>query len=154
MRKQRRIMAATELRVHLGEVLRALEREDIVIAKGGVPVALLVRYEPESAGYEPGAAAAEEEYERALSRRAEPGGAERMDAAMAAGWAGIDAEELAANVYRWREEGVSARRLSLDDDPAEVDDDGSEVPARQRHLYQIDPQTRRIAEPDGPGYSS
>jgi hypothetical protein len=77
-----------------------------------------------------------------------------MDAAMAAGWAGIAAEELAANVYRWREEGVSTRRLSLDDDAAEDDDDGGEVPARQRHLYQIDPETRRIAEPDGPGYSS
>ncbi len=147
-------MAATELRVHLGEVLRALEREDIVIAKGGVPVALLVRYEPEPARYEPGSAAVEEEYERALSRRAEPGGAERMDAAMAAGWAGIEAEELAANVYRWREEGASARRLSLDDDEPEVGDDGGEVPAGQRHLYQSHPKTRRIAEKDGPGYSS
>ena len=42
MGKPRRTLPATELRVHLGEALRALEAEDLVIEKGGVPVALLV----------------------------------------------------------------------------------------------------------------
>ena len=160
MKKNRRVVSATELRVHLGEILRSLETQDIVVEKGGLPVAMVVRYESTALGpaglrYYANAPVSAQEYEAALSQRADPGGAERMDAAMAAGWAGIDADELTANVYRWREEGATSRFLSPseDDDQAE-DEDGGEVSGGQRYLYQSHPQTRRIAEKDGPGYSS
>ena len=42
--KEKRRLPATELRVRLGEALRSLEDGDIVIEKGGVPVAVLSRY--------------------------------------------------------------------------------------------------------------
>jgi antitoxin (DNA-binding transcriptional repressor) of toxin-antitoxin stability system len=149
MKKPRRILPATELRVHLGEALRSLEAEDLVIEKGGVPVALLIKYRAETEEPEP---AREAEYERAVAKRAEPGGRERMDAVMASGWAGIEAEELAANVYRWREEGATGRFYSLDE-PAEAEDDERQVPDRQRHLYPRRAQGKRVAEPDAPGYT-
>lgn len=65
-------------------------------------MALLTRFRPAS---ETDARALELEYERSLSRRARPGGWERMDAAMTAGWAGIEPEEMVANIYHWRQEG-------------------------------------------------
>jgi len=151
MNKPRRTLPATELRVHLGEALRSLEAEDLVIEKGGVPVALLIKYRAETAeaAPEPGLQA---EYARSVSRRAEPGGWERMDAVMASGWAGIEAEELVANVYRWREEGASARHFSFDE-PEEADGDEREVPGRQRRLHSRRSEGQRVAEPDGPGYT-
>jgi len=132
-------MPATELRVHLGAALRALVREDLVIEKGGVPVAVLTGYRPEEA------AAVEGEYERALSKRAEPRGSERMSAAMAAGWSGIEPEELVANVYRWREKGAPSRRLSLDAVPEEQPRAGK-VPARQRRVHPGRPKGKRVAD--------
>lgn len=134
MSRKRRIIPATELRVHLGEALKALQDEDIVVEKGGVPVAMLVRYGREAAAVTELTTG----YERALSKRAEPGGWERTLSAMERGWAGINEEEMVANIYRWREEGATQRRYSLDED-----DDGEEpvygsskVPHRQRHLQQ------------------
>ena len=157
-------MAATELRVHLGAVLKALEHEDVIIEKGGVPVALLVRYEPEgsmaSYRYSRGFSGANSRsYSMSLSRSATPGGIARMDAAMAAGWAGINAAELTANVYRWREEGATARGFSFDDErddgASEGPDDGGEVSSGQRYVYQQHPETsQRVAEKDGPGYTT
>ena len=149
MNKPRRIIAATELRVHLGEALRALEREELVIEKGGIPVALLTKYRSESEAQ----SALETEYERSLSKRAEPGGWERMDAAMAAGWVGIDADELVANIYRRREENPS-RFYSWDGEDAMAEEDDSEVSARQRRLRPRSPTTKRIADEGGPGYQA
>ena len=147
MNKRRRILAATELRVHLGEALRALEAEDLVIEKGGVPVALLVKYRAETEPAERSAG----EYERALSRSAEPGGRERMESVLGSGWAGIEAEEIVANVYRWREEGASARHFSFDE-PLEEGDE-REVPGGQRRLHPRRPEGKRVADSDGPGYT-
>jgi len=112
MSKPRRTIPATELRVHLGEALRALEAEELVIEKGGVPVALLIKYRSETEAAGPPAAG---EYERALSHRAEPASWRRMDAVMASGWAGVEAEELVANIYRWRAEGAEPRHFSFDE---------------------------------------
>ena len=150
MGKPRRTLPATELRVHLGEALRALEAEDLVIEKGGVPVALLVKYRGESQTFE---TAASSEYERALSHRAEPAGWQRMDGVMASGWAGIEAEELAANVYRWRAEGAQPRHFSFDD-PAQEEADERDVPDRQRRLHPRRSSGKRVADGDDPGYSA
>ena len=122
--RRRRTLPATELRVHLGAALRALAEEDIVIEKGGVPVALLTAYRPAAAE----AGGAETAYTRSLSRAAEPGGWERMDAAMAAGWTGIEPEELVANVYRWRAEGgmTPLRSLAATDDEADATEGAAE----------------------------
>jgi len=153
MNKPRRILPATELRVHLGEALRSLEAEDLVIEKGGVPVALLIKYRTETPAAE--APGIEAEYERSLSRHAEPGGWERMDAAMASGWAGIEAEELVANIYRWREEGATGRHFTFDEGSGtEEQGDEGEIPAGQRHLHSRRTQGQRVADPDGPEYSA
>ena len=133
MSKPRRNVPATELRVRLGEALKALEDEDIVVEKGGVPVALLTRYGKEvaSMGVE-----TETLYERALSKRAEAGGWERTLSAMERGWAGIDEDEMTANIYRWRVEGTTRTRYELD----ETDDDedqthAGEILDRQRRMH-------------------
>ncbi|HYM14697.1 MAG TPA: hypothetical protein VEZ14_03995 [Dehalococcoidia bacterium] len=146
--RRRRTVPATELRVHLGAALRALADEDLVIEKGGIPVALLTRYSPAVVS----ATELETEYARSLSKVAGPGGWERMSAAMAAGWAGVSAEEMVANLYRWRAEGGVSPRPSLDDDEAGEDDDDGEVPAGQRYLYQRRPKTQRVAEGPRPEY--
>ncbi len=149
MTKRRRILAATELRVHLGEALRALETEDLVIEKGGVPVALLIKYRAETEPAEPPVPG---EYERALSKGAEPGGRERMESVMGSGWAGIEAEEIVANVYRWREEGATPRHFSFDEPLEERDE--REVPGGQRRLHPRRTEGKRVADSDGPGYSA
>jgi antitoxin (DNA-binding transcriptional repressor) of toxin-antitoxin stability system len=150
MSKPRRTLPATELRVHLGEALRALETEDLVIEKGGVPVALLIKYRSEAEAVAP---AASGEYERALSHRAAPGGWQRMDAVMASGWAGIEPEEFAADVYRWRAEGAQPRHFSFDEPEREDDADERGVPGRQRRLHPRRPQGKRVADGDAPGYT-
>jgi hypothetical protein len=138
MSKPRRIIPATELRVHLGDALKALEDEDIVVEKGGVPIALLTRYRREVP-----AMGTETQYERALSKRAEPGGWEQTLSAMERGWAGINEDEMIANIYRWREQGATQRRYGLDDDSASddsedegVEDGSGTISSRQRHLQQ------------------
>ncbi len=151
MSKPRRTLPATELRVHLGEALRALENEDIVVEKGGVPVALLIKYRSES---ESAAPAAPGEYERALSHRAEPDGWQRMDAVMASGWAGIEPEEFVANVYRWRAEGAQPRHFSFDEPEGKAEADERRVPGRQRRLHPRRPPGKRVADGDAPGYSA
>jgi antitoxin (DNA-binding transcriptional repressor) of toxin-antitoxin stability system len=159
MSKPRRTMPATEFRVRLGEVLRSLDREDIVIEKGGIPVAVLTAYRPPAADTagRPADAGIESEYDRAVSKRAEPRGWELMDEAMAAGWAGIEPDELVANVYRWREEGQTSEFRSWDDRsaPMEVAADGGEVPAGQRYMYprRKRPGQARVADGRGPGYT-
>jgi hypothetical protein len=136
MSKPRRIVPATELRVHLGEALKGLEDEDIVIVKGGVPVAMLTRYGKERAAM---VETIETQYERALSKRAEAGGWERTAGAMERGWVGPNEEELIANIYRWREEGATSRRYGSGDDDEELTDAGSTIFDRQRHLQQGTP---------------
>ena len=149
MSKRRRTLAATELRVHLGEALRALETEDLVIEKGGVPVALLISYRSETVEVAPEPAGA---YERAVSKRAEPGGLERMESVMGSGWAGIEAEEFVANVYRWREAGASARHFSFDEP---LEDTGErEVSGGQRRVHPRRTEGKRVADSDGPGYTA
>ncbi len=111
----------------MGEALKTLDVEDLLIEKGGVPVAVLSRYEPGTREEEP---VLRTEYERSLSKRAEPGGIARMFAAMARGWVGIDTDALIADVARRREVGASGRRYSLDAEGDETDDD-AEIPLRQ-----------------------
>ena len=146
-------MAATELRVHLGEALRALAREDIVIEKGGVPVALLTRFEPGSPARMP--AALEAEYERSLAKRAEPGGFERMERAMEAGWEGLNIDEMEANIYRWRREGTRPAAFRVDDDDdTEADADGGEVSVRYERVHSRDVPQTHVAEGDGPRHGA
>ncbi|HXK32601.1 MAG TPA: hypothetical protein VNM91_01125 [Dehalococcoidia bacterium] len=124
-------MAATDLRVHLGEALRRLEHEDIVIETGGVPVALLTRYVPDGERKR----SLDEEYARAVSKPVEPGGREKMLAAIAQGWPeGFDADEVIKNIYRWRDEGASTRYYRFNDEGEPYRVDESEVPARQRRV--------------------
>jgi len=105
-------MAATDLRVHLGEALRRLDKEDIIIEKGGVPVAVLKRYTPDER--RPSAGSVYDAYERTLSKKADSSAWPRAFAAMRKGWAGVDVDKLIADIHRWREEG-SRPPVSLDD---------------------------------------
>ncbi len=129
-------MPATELRVHLGEALKALETEDLLIEKGGVPVALLSSYQGQA---EQEVDEMRPEYERSLSKRAEPNGIARTLAAMERGWVGIDADELSANIERWREAGARTTRPALDDEDEDEGPDGGEVSSGQQHLYRFAP---------------
>ena len=134
MSKPRRIVPATELRIHLGEALKGLEDEDIVIVKGGVPVAMLTRYGKERAAM---IETIETQYERALSKRAEPGGWARSAGAMERGWVGINEEELIANIYRWRDEGATRIRYELDETlEGEDQPHAGEILDRQRRMHQ------------------
>lgn len=144
MNKRRRIVPATELRIHLGEALKSLEEEDIVVEKGGVPIAMLIKYGREAKVMTETATS----YEKALAQRAEAGGWERTLSAIERGWVGINEEELIENIYRWRQEGVTTRRYGLDDadDGEERDDDGSAISPGQRHLQQSPPPARLIAD--------
>lgn len=143
MSKRRRIIPATELRIHLGEALKGLDEEDIVVEKGGVPIAMLVQYGREAKAMSQIATT----YERALSRAAEPGGWERTLAAMERGWAGIDDSEMTANIYRWRDEGATRTRYDLDESVEGEDQAyGGEISDRQRHMHQSYGQGTRIAD--------
>lgn len=144
MSKPRRIVPATELRIRLGEALKALEDEDIVVEKGGVPVALLTRYGKDVLTM---GAATETHYERALSKGAEPGGWERTQSAMERGWAGIDESEMMANVYRWRDEGATRIRYELDETlEGEDQPHAGEILDRQRRMHQGYGQGALIAD--------
>ena len=104
-------MAATDLRVNLGAALRSLDDGDIVIEKGGVPVAVLSRYGARvvrSKDNEAERSAAS--YAGAVSKAADrsPEALAKALAAMEAGWAGIDADEAIDKIHRWREGGGSA----------------------------------------------
>ena len=143
MSKRRRTIAATDLRVHLGEALKALEEEDLVIEKGGIPVAMLTKYGDVGEMSKLSGT----EYETALGKRAEPGTWPEAEAAMATGWAGIDATALVAEVYRRREEGVSERHYELDTFTYD-----REVSGRQRRLHPGPGKTKRVAENPAPKY--
>lgn len=129
--------------------MRRLAFEELVIEKGGIPVAVLSRYTPGSA--EVGVEAA---YQQALARRAEPRGWERMDAAVAAGWAGLDAEEMVANIYRRREEAArQSRHFDFNVEEPE-DDDDSGLPPGQRRLLPRDTPARFVADGDDSKYQA
>ncbi len=104
MKAKKRVVPATEARVHLGELLRALAREDVIIEKGGVPVAALIAihdYERQGAGASP------------VLREASPGAFEAaLDAARRLP---VDPvwDEVASNFPRWRREGSRRRRVRL-----------------------------------------
>jgi prevent-host-death family protein len=93
---------ATELRVHLGSVLRRIRKgEDIVIEKGGTPVAVVIdvtKYEQlreierQHTPLRP---------QRVLASPA-PDGPERLRRAMKTGWKGIDGEELKKRIRESR----------------------------------------------------
>jgi hypothetical protein len=153
MDRKRRLLAATELRVHLGEALKALETEDLVIEKGGVPVAILSRYDGvvyniRKRGSDMNTNAA---YEAALARRGNPAALPAALEAMRLGWVGVDSDELVAEIYAAREAGASARVFDFDEGEDEPADD--DVPARQRRLQSRDEQdVRKVAEEPYRGY--
>jgi hypothetical protein len=101
---KRRRISATELRVHLGEMLRALEDEEFVIEKGGVPVAVLSRYRP-----------VEAERVRGVLK-GDPSKWPDALAAIEEGFTGIDGEALKDEIYR-RREGEHMRGISKRGDP-------------------------------------
>jgi hypothetical protein len=146
-----RIMPATQLRVRLGEALRMLDDEDIIVEKGGVPIALLTRYTRR-----PGEAARGEDampvtttaYAAALLKAGTRGGVARAVAAMERGIPGWDADALIADVRAARAAGTKTTSYSLtDDDEEDADDD---LPARQRHRYRRpEAESPRVAEERG-----
>jgi hypothetical protein len=113
MRKRKRsTVSATEMRVRMGEMLRRLKDEDLVIEKGGVPVAVVTRYT--AADWAAGAS----DYERALSSKGDAAAwpdimrylaADPMDAKTA--------EAMKAEIYRARDESVEYARYYMDDVP-------------------------------------
>src|SRR5688572_29999390 len=130
MKRDRR-MAATDLRVNLGAALRSLDDGDIVIEKGGVPVAVLSRYGDRVRGAtEVGDAAS---YTEAISKPADRSAdaLARALAAMDVGWSGLDPDEAIENIYRRRDEGASDRHVDLTKEAMIAD----APPAGQRHLY-------------------
>jgi hypothetical protein len=136
MERPRRRLPATELRVHLGEALKALEGEDLIIEKGGVPVALLTRYD--GTVYD-----------------GNPNGWPGALAAMNAGWAGLDSDSLNAALYAARASGTKPPLpdLSEDGDNAEDAEDGEVSPGLRLLQPRDEPPVRRVAdEPDDGGY--
>jgi len=125
--KGRRAIPATELRVHLGEALRALDQEDIVVEKGGVPVAVITRYEGVT---DMAAAAAGTAWSKAVVKPAEAGGWARAEAAMERGWSGISAEDLVESVRRARAEGTKAEPVTLDEASCEAFDHSTPLVVR------------------------
>jgi hypothetical protein len=147
MDRPRRRLAATELRVHLGEALKALETEDLVIEKGGVPVAILSRYDGVVYNIRKGGSDMNQNaaYEAALCRRGNPAALPAALEAMRLGWVGIDSDELVAEIYAAREAGASSRVLDFDEGEDEADDD--DIPSGQRLLQPRDEQEiRKVAE--------
>lgn len=89
---------ASEARVHLGEMLRRVcKGEDIVIEKGGTPVAALI----DVADYEEyqrlKAARAREQVPPGVLSKPTPEGIERMKRAFG-GWKDMDIEQLRKNI--------------------------------------------------------
>jgi hypothetical protein len=139
-------MPATELRVHLGEALRSLDDADIVIEKGGVPVAILTRYTPPVVDVD---TSVDPAYLAALSKRAEPDGILRAIAAMRKGIPDWDSEKLIADMYAAREAGIKTTYYTLDDDEELIEEgaDDDEVPGRQRRLHRSsEAGSSRVAE--------
>jgi hypothetical protein len=153
MAKPRRKLPATELRVHLGEALKALEEEDLVIEKGGVPVAILSRYD--GIVYRVGKGGTEMStgttaYLAALSKRGNPAAWPAAFNAMKRGWAGIESGEMTGAVYAAREAGASTRAYTIDEEDASDD----EVPGRQRYLHRGSREARRVADEGDGGYTA
>jgi hypothetical protein len=152
MARKRKRLAATEVRVHLGEALKEIEQVDLVIEKGGVPVAIITRYEPD----EPAAHASENatlEYGNALSKRAEPGSVAKMAAAAARGWVGIDPDALLAEIYRARVAGTSDRVPALDegeDGDGDQPDHDSTLSGRFGRLHHESGPSRQLYIADRP----
>lgn len=124
----RTVVSATDLRVRLGEMLRRLEHEDLVIEKGGVPVAVLTRYMPEPASRSPVAGGKHDEYEAALVKRADARGWETTLDAIRSGWGSeVDADAMARRVYEARD--MNRRRsrnytVDLENESAPGSEDG------------------------------
>lgn len=153
MERPRRRLPATELRVHLGEALKALENEDLVIEKGGVPVALLKRYD--GVVYEIGKGGGDmgannTAYSEALSKRGNPNGWPGALAAMNAGWAGLDSDNLNAALYAARAAGTNTPLPDLSEGAEDAEDD--EVSPGLRLLQPRDePPVRRVADKSDDG---
>lgn len=150
----RTVVSATDLRVRLGEMLRRLEHEDLVIEKGGVPVAVLTRYMPEPASRSPVAGGKHDEYEAALVKRADARGWETTLDAIRSGWGSeVDADAMARRVYEARD--MNRRRsrnytVDLENESAPGSEDGDHAwttaPARLRRLHRPPEDPKRVAD--------
>ncbi len=156
--KDARTISATEARVHFGELLKSLADGDVLIEKGGIPVAVLSAA-PRWGSREPGPK--EVPMERfpvlmnanagVVAKAPAPNGWARLEAATSAGWVGVDTDAAIADVYRWRDEG-GTRSFSFNDSAETDDDDGPTLPDRQRRVHQRDAQEQRVADGDAPKY--
>jgi len=118
-------MPATEFRVHLGKVLRNLDRGDVIIEKGGVPVARVTRYAPDVP-----TRSTDEHRGTGVSRAAVPGAWERfMESSRTGQRAFRDAERMKRDIYRRREEQVTMARYY---DLGTGGEHSTDVPPRQR----------------------
>lgn len=143
-------MSATDFRVHFGEALQALDAEDVVVEKGGMPVALLIPFRRDADLTGEGGDEMNKAYSAAVSRPAKPNGLASMIAAMERGWAGIAAAEMVESILARREAAAKSEHYALDE---EADD--SEVPAGQRYLYsRTVGEVRRVADESDSGYTA
>lgn len=158
----RATVSATDLRVRLGEMLRRLEHEDLVIEKGGIPVAVLTRYAPEAGPRSLEPATMKAEYEAALVKRADTTGWETTLDAIRVGWGSeVDASAMARRVYEARD--VNARRSRrYDVDPEDEsaatsegrDDAWTTAPARLRRLHRPPADAKRVADAGAAPYDA
>lgn len=160
MDRPRRRIPATELRIHLGQALKALNEEDLVIEKGGFPVAILTRYD--GAVYriekETEMTANAAAYARAVMRPGNPAAIGAALAVIKLGWAGLDADAVVDSIYAARDAGASSRVADLDRDEDQADEEGEDdgqVSFGYRFLPQgADQEIRRVADAPDEGYRS
>lgn len=150
---RRTTVSATDLRVRLGEMLRRLDEEDLVIEKGGTPVAILSRYRPAGADGRGIGTGVSQEYERSLVKTADARGWETTLDAIRAGWKDVDADAMLRRIYEARDENARrARHYTLDieseeDAASEARDDAwTTAPARLRRLHRPAPTEKRVAD--------
>jgi hypothetical protein len=98
--KRRRIMAATDVRVHLGEVLRSLDKHDVIVEKDGMPVAIISRF-PESRRRN-------DSGQRESTSRSGVSSSGRIKPSPKPALSAEEAERIIADIYRWRDEGAVA----------------------------------------------
>jgi|CXWL01.1.fsa_nt_gi antitoxin (DNA-binding transcriptional repressor) of toxin-antitoxin stability system len=130
--KKRTTVSATDLRVNLGAMLRRLEAEDLVVEKGGVPVAVLSRYAPVS-----GPQVADE---RSLRRVGPPPGWREVVVDSEVGFEEplMTEEELLAEIATIRARGAARRKAAAPVDDAARDATWEDSMAAIREGWSID----------------